>query len=213
MHRCTVICSDPDHPVNSFLEEWQAASKPFARVEIVRTATQAHGGDFLFLISCHEVIQPAVRQLYRHALVIHASDLPHGRGMSPQVWQILEGCDRIVLTLLAATDPVDTGEIWHQAAVPIPRNAVFHEINQLLYEAEVQLMTWAIGNCDRQNPRPQEGLATQYRRRTPADSEIDPAKSLSDVFALLRVSDPVRYPAYFRHRNRTFRISIDPLDS
>jgi methionyl-tRNA formyltransferase len=199
--------------VNSFLEEWQATSKSFAHVEIIRAAKQAQGGDFLFLISCQQVIQPAVRQLYRHALVIHASDLPRGRGMSPHVWQILEGHDRIVLTLLTATDPVDTGEIWQQTIVPIPRNAVFHEINRRVCEAEVQLMTWAIGNCDKHNPRPQEGVATQYRRRTPADSEIDPSKSLADVFDQLRIADPVRYPAFFHYRDRTFRISIDPLDS
>ena len=74
-------------------------------------------------------------------------------------------------------------------------------------------MTWAIANCDRLAPRPQEGVATQYRRRTPADSEIDPTKPLSDVFDLLRIADPVRYPAFFRYRDRTFRVYIDPLDS
>lgn len=187
--------------------------EPSAHVEIIRRASQACGGDFLLLISCQDVVPPSVRQLYRHALVIHASDLPRGRGMSPHVWQIVEGCERIVLTLLAAADPVDTGGIWHQIVIPIPRNAVFHEINRLIFEAELQLMTWAIANCDRLAPRPQEGVVTQYRRRTPADSEIDPTKPLSDVFDLLRIADPVRYPAFFRYRDRTFRISIDPLDS
>lgn len=213
MHRCTVICSDPQHPVNAFVEEWRVFVKPFATVAIIRNAAEAQAGDFLFLISCQEIIPQNVRDRFRHSLVIHASDLPRGRGMSPHIWQILEGGDRIVLTLLTATDPVDTGMIWHQAPVVIPRNAVFHEINRLIFEAETRLMTWALENCDVHQPRPQEGAATQYRRRTPADSQVDPTKPLTDVFDLLRVSDPVRYPAFFRFRDRTYRILIDPIDS
>lgn len=212
MLRCTVVCSDPRHPVNPFLEDWQAMIEPSAHVEIVRSASQAHGGDFLFLISCQEVVPRNVRDRYRYALVIHASDLPRGRGMSPHVWQILEGCDRLMLTLLTATDPVDTGEIWHQIPICIPRNAVCEEINLLICRCEVQLMTWAITNCDGHEPRAQEGVATTYRRRTPADSEVDPTKSLADIFDLLRIADPARYPVFFRHRDRTFRISIDPMD-
>lgn len=213
MHRCTVICSDSRHPVNTFLEEWREFVKTSATVEIICNAAEAKEGDFLFLISCQEIIPQNVRDRFRHTLVIHASDLPHGRGMSPHIWQILEGRDRIVVTLLTATDPVDTGMIWHQAPVVIPRNAVFHEINRLIFQAEMGLMTWAVENCDLHEPRPQEGAATQYRRRTPADSELDPTKPLADAFDLLRVADPVRYPAFFRHRGRTYRIFIDPMNS
>lgn len=213
MHHCTVICSDPQHPVNAFVEEWRRIVKHFATVAIIRNAAEAQTGDFLFLISCQEIIPQNVRDRFRHTLVIHASDLPRGRGMSPHIWQILEGGDRIVLTLLTATDPVDTGMIWHQAPVVIPRNAVFYEINRLIFQAETRLMTWALENCDVQQPRPQEGAATQYRRRTPADSEVDPTTPLANVFDLLRVADPDRYPAFFRLRDRTYRILIDPIDS
>jgi methionyl-tRNA formyltransferase len=34
---------------------------------------------------------------------------------------------------------------------------------------------------------------------------------LGEAFDLLRVADPERYPAFFEHRGRTYRIRIDPL--
>ena len=34
-------------------------------------------------------------------------------------------------------------------------------------------------------------------KRTPADSEIDPGKSILEQFNLLRIVDSERYPAFF----------------
>ena len=69
------------------------------------------GGDILFLISCNEPISKDVRALFRATLVIHASDLPLGRGWSPHIWQVLEKKRFIKVTLLEAADLVDSGSI------------------------------------------------------------------------------------------------------
>jgi hypothetical protein len=44
------------------------------------------------------------------------------------------------------------------------------------------------------------------------DSRLDPDKSLRDQFNLLRVSDPVSYPAFFELNGRRFEISIHAND-
>ena len=212
MQRCTVVCSDASHPVNSFLAEWQHSVRSEASVEIVRNVADAEEGDYLFLISCQEIVASSVASRFRHALVVHASDLPRGRGMSPHVWQILEGKDLVVVTLLNVAEPVDSGAIWSQISVHIPRNAVCAEINKLIFDAELRLMGWALRHCDAQQPRAQVGEPTYYRRRTPADSEVDPSKPLAEVFDQLRVADPGRYPAFFRLRDRVYRIRIEPVD-
>jgi methionyl-tRNA formyltransferase len=72
-------------------------------------------------------------------------------------------------------------------------------------------MSWALQNCDRHTPTPQQGTPSYYRRRTPADSEIDPRRPLMDSFDLLRLADPERYPAYFTLHDRKFRITIEPM--
>ena len=70
------------------------------------------GGDILFLVSCSQMIREAERKKYKVTLVLHASDLPEGRGWSPHIWSILDGANQITVSLLEASDPVDSGAIW-----------------------------------------------------------------------------------------------------
>ena len=74
------------------------------------------GGEILFLVSCNEIIGKDVRDRYMATLVIHASDLPKGRGWSPHIWQIIEGKKEIMVSLLEAEDAVDSGAIWAKKA-------------------------------------------------------------------------------------------------
>jgi methionyl-tRNA formyltransferase len=211
MMKVSILCTDSAHPVNAWLERWAKDVADRAQVQILRDFRELSGGDFLFLVSCHQIIGKPVRDLFRHTLVLHASALPEGRGMSPHVWQIIEGRKRLTLTLLNAEDALDSGDIWHQLEFDVPDTALAHEIHALLFDAELELMSWAIANCDERKPRPQTGEGTFYRRRKPADSEIDPRAPLADYFDLLRIADPDRYPAFFTLRGQKYRIRIDKL--
>ncbi len=211
MKKVTVLCSDSRHPVNVPLDRWSNEVAPVADVQIIRTVAEARGGDFLFLVSCQEIVRAEARSRYRHTLVLHASALPTGRGMSPHVWQLLDGQTELTMTLLNAADPVDSGDIWRQLSFNVPRSATFGEINARLFDTQIELMSWALQNCDRHTPTQQQGTPSYYRRRTPADSEIDPRRPLMDSFDLLRLADPERYPAYFTLHDRKFRITIEPM--
>src|SRR5882757_2342579 len=112
--KISILCSSTSHPVYPHLENWAKAAGARHDVELVREKAELSGGDILFLISCHEIISRRDRQQYGASLVIHASDLPEGRGWSPHIWQILEGKRDIVVSLIEAQDQVDTGAIWAQ---------------------------------------------------------------------------------------------------
>lgn len=211
MQAISILCTDPQHPVNPWLGEWVERESARARTEVCRAQAELTGGDFLFLVSCHEIVRKPVRSRYRHTLVLHASALPEGRGMSPHVWQILEGRDRIALTLLNAEDALDSGSIWHQLDIVFDGTELHDEINSKLFDAETRLMSWALSHCDSSTPRPQAGEGSFYRKRTPADSRIDPGTSLEQSFDLLRVADPQRYPAFFEYRGQRYRIRLDKL--
>jgi len=211
MKKVSILCSDARHPVNAWLTRWAHAVADIAEVRILRDFQELTGGDFLFLVSCHQIIGKPVRDLFRYTLVLHASALPEGRGMSPHVWQIIEGRKRLTLTLLNAEDALDSGAIWQQTEFEVPDTALADEIHARLFDAEIGLMSWALHNCDGAQPRAQAGNPSFYRRRTPADSEIDPRAPLADNFDLLRVADPDRYPAFFTFRGQKYRIRIDKL--
>jgi methionyl-tRNA formyltransferase len=132
--------------------------------------------------------------------------------MSPHVWAILGGANELVVTLLDARDPVDSGDIWSQRRITLRGGELYDEINAALFDAEIDLMNWAIVNCDRSRPRPQSGEPSFFRRRTAEDSRIDPDRSVAEQFDLLRVADPDRYPAFLEYRGRRYKISIECME-
>ena len=131
--RISILCSNQKHPVNSYLEDWMRSIKSGHEIELVRKKVDLSGGDILFLISCSEIITKEDRSLYTVSLVLHASDLPKGRGWSPHVWQIIEGHQRIVITLFEAEDQVDSGDIWHKEIIVVPEHALYDEINSMVF--------------------------------------------------------------------------------
>lgn len=166
------------------------------------------------MVSCNELVGASVRARFGKTLVIHASGLPAGRGWSPHIWQILEGRDRISVTLLEAEDKVDSGAIWDQRVCPIPRHALWDEINHAIFEAELALMDFAVAEFSSCKPVPQDENEppSYYAKRTPAHSKLDPESSIAEQFDLIRVSDPDRYPAYFDHLGHRYRVRIEKVD-
>lgn len=203
-----ILCSDPQHPVNAWLENWCRRLGSHAQAEILRDVSVLEGGDILFLVSCHQIVTASDRAKYRHVLVLHASDLPAGRGMSPHIWQILEGKNDIVLTMLNAEDELDSGDIWRQQKIHFDGTELFDEINQKIFDAEIALMDWAVENIDNATPRKQSGEASYYKRRKPNDNHVNVDVTLAEIFNLLRVADPNRYPVFFEHLGCRYDIKI-----
>ena len=207
-----VLCSDRSHPVWRRLEEWASLAGDDHDVTVLSSSAELRGGDILFLVSCHEVIDPSLRVGYSATLVLHASDLPYGRGWSPHVWQILEGKREITVSLLEAQDPPDTGAIWGRMVIPLAGHELHDEVNRLLFDAECDLMSTAIARHNAIVPVAQaESGATFYRRRTPDDSRLDPDRSIADQFDLLRICDPDRYPAFFDLRGHRYAIRLSKI--
>ena len=129
------------------------------------------------------------------------------------MWQILEGQNKITVTLLEAAENVDSGNILHQILITLEGHELFQEINQKLFQAELELMDYAIMNINNMKPRVQKNNGESfYRRRTPEDSELDIDKTIAQQFNLLRVADPKRYPAFFNYLGHRFKLTIEKID-
>jgi methionyl-tRNA formyltransferase len=184
-------------------------------ITIVRSRTELTSGDFLFLVSCNEIIRKEHRKNYRHTLVLHASDLPKGRGWSPHVWEIIQGGDAITLSILEAEDKVDTGHIWLKKQIPVSKTALWDEVNHLLFEAEIQLMNDVLERYDQIKPYQQDAdiEPTYHRKRTPEDSRVDPDSSIADQFDLIRMCDPDRYPAWIEIHGQKYKLILEKVDN
>lgn len=209
--KITLLCSSAVHPVNSYLQSWIARHQDQHQIDLVRKKSDLSDGTLLFLISCSEIVTDLDRSSYLKTLVIHASDLPLGRGWSPHIWQILGGGTEVTVTLLEAENKVDTGAIWKKVQINVDNNALYDEINHAIFGAELMLMDFALENYEVVNPMPQSATIkpTYLPRRTPADSKIDPEKSIEEQFNLIRVCDPDRYPAYFELHGHKYFIRLE----
>lgn len=197
--------------MNAYIERWAAAQAGLHEVDIVQKKSQLGGGEILFLISCSEIINANDRTQYKACLVLHASDLPKGRGWSPHIWALVQGADAITLSMLEAEDKVDSGRIWRKVQIKVPKHALWDEINHMLFTAEVDMIDYAVQNFALVTPQAQTEIdrATYYPKRTPQDSQIDPHKSIADQFDLIRICDPNRFPAYFEHLGQRYFLKLE----
>ena len=210
--KITILCSDALHPVNEHLKSW-IAKHQVHQIDLVRSKSDLTQGDLLFLISCSEIVSEEDRKPYSKTLVIHASDLPDGRGWSPHIWQIIGGATVLTLTLLEAANKVDSGDIWTKLQINVSKDALWDEINQAVFDAELKLMDFAIDNFGVTQPQAQSSLIepSYHLKRSPSDSKVDAQKSIKEQFDLIRVCDPNRFPAYFELHDHKYTIRLEKV--
>jgi methionyl-tRNA formyltransferase len=206
----TILVSDPLHPVVPKLKEWQVKLTTAGHsISLINDREDLSEGDVLFLVSCNQMVNESHREKYRVCLVLHASDLPKGRGWSPYIWAVLNGESEITVCLLGATEPVDSGDIWLRQSFTLEGHELLPEINAKLFETELALMSKAVEQFELIHPQSQSGDSDYMQKRSPDDSRLDPEKSIADQFDLLRVVDSERFPAFFEYRGKKYHIKIE----
>jgi methionyl-tRNA formyltransferase len=213
-----ILSTDTQHPVNNSLRAWKALTiKNGHDVRLESSSDEVGSGDILFLVSCSALITEEIKEKFKAVLVLHASDLPDGRGWSPHVWSILEGKNEITVCLLEASEPVDTGNIWLKKRFKLEGHELLDEINAVLFSVELELMTEAVESFNNITPEKQSAVNRSLRKptlrkRTADDSCLDVDKSIRQQFNLLRVVDSDRYPAYVEHLGQRYKITIEKIN-
>ena len=136
-----------------------------------------------------------------------------GRRWSPLSWQIIEGASDIAVTLFEAESSVDSGCIYGQVWLHFDGTELVTELRVAQAAATISLCRNFVAEYPQSvlRGRPQVGPETNYRRRAPADSALDPNLTLADQFDLLRTVDNNRYPATLEIRGGKYRLSIERI--
>jgi methionyl-tRNA formyltransferase len=211
--KISILHTSFNHPIKPLLLDWVDKQKKLHEIEFFDNKKDLVGGDILFLISCSEFISKIERNKFKKTLLIHASDLPKGRGWSPHIWEILNGADQIVISLLEAEDKIDSGDIWKKLKINISKSALYDEINRKIFNAELRLMEFAINNFHNIIAQPQSNNnSTYWPKRSIEDSELDLNKTINEQFDTIRVADPNRFPAFFYKNGKKFILKIEVKD-
>lgn len=211
--RCSIaVLSDQASWMNEYLcdllLDWLTVGH---RVQWVHDKKDLRPGDFCFYLSCAEIVPANILSQYRHNLVVHESDLPKGKGWSPLTWQILEGKNRIPVTLFEATEKVDSGVIYAQEWLEFKGHELVDELRKGQATATINLCKRFVNDYPQilEKARQQAGEESYYPRRRETDSELDPQQSIEAQFNLLRVVDNKLYPAIFYLNGQRYFLRVD----
>lgn len=165
--------------------------------------------DVIFILSYHRII-PNEYLLAKHNIVIHASDLPLGKGWAPMFWQILEGKNNIVFSMFEASSGVDNGDIYMKKNLSLTGFELNEELRKKQANFIIEMCIDFLDKYDEyKNPVKQEGIETFYKKRDSKDSELDIHKSIDEQFNLLRIVDNDSYPAFFYKDGKKYILKIE----
>ena len=168
--------------------------------------------DLNIIFSYFKIVPSNYLKLSKHNIVVHGSNLPKGRGMSPITWQILEKKNRITFSLIEANQFLDKGRIYYKNKVVFPKYYLFNQIKNRQFFSSLKLVEKFIKYYKKNKKAPpsynQKGIASYYRKRLPADSKLNINSNIKSQFNLLRTVDNEEYPAFFKIGNKKYIIKV-----
>lgn len=168
-------------------------------------------GELLFILSYLRVLRKDILDLHDHNLVIHASDLPEGKGWSPMAWAIEEGLNNIWFTLFEAVEGADNGPYFSKKCLHLEGIELFDEWKTLQSVTIVEMIREFISSYPDVSFIDQVGKETFLSRRNTNNDKLDISQPFEKLFDKVRVCDPDSYPAWFELRGRKFKLTIRPL--
>jgi methionyl-tRNA formyltransferase len=208
------LLSDSASWINSYLAELNEILRNAGHSVVwMHNVDDIPEGDIVFYLGCGQIVPLDILERNKHNLVIHASALPEGRGWSPLSWQIIQGKKEIPISLFEAGEKVDSGKIYLKDVMHFTGTELVEELRIILAQTSIRLCREFIDGYPGiiKYGEVQQGIPSYYRRRTSADSRLDPDKTIREQFNNLRVADNNRYPAFFEIQGVKYylRVTMD----
>lgn len=166
--------------------------------------------DIVFILSYHKIISKEYLSKHNHNIVIHASELPQGKGWSPMFWQILEEKNEIPFSMFEVDEGVDSGNIYMLKILKLTGYELNEELRDKQANFTIDMCLDFVENYDKYKiPKPQIGQESFYLKRSEKDSRLDIDKSIKEQFNLLRIVDNENYPAYFEIDGYRYVLKIE----
>ena len=164
-------------------------------------------GDILFALHYPVLISKDKFSLHKNNVVIHAADLPRGRGRSPIHWQVEEGENALTLCLFEMGEGADDGDIYFKSQMELNGTELLDEIRDKVIEAETKMIDKFLSQWPME-AKAQQGEFSSYPKRSSKDQELDPNKTIAQSFNKMRVADNDAYPLWFTDLGQTYEIKV-----
>lgn len=202
MNNITFLC-DKNSYLNTYKDLYADKFKAInINVTFINDSKDLPRNQIVFILSYYKILKESDLAKNLHNIVIHESNLPNGKGWSPASWNILEGRNKLTLTLFEANEKYDAGDIYFKDTISLSGDELADEWRKKIALKKLDMCIQFVSNLKyyESHKTPQELTNIQesfYPKRTPVDSKLDVNKSIQDQFNLLRIVDNELYPAYF----------------
>lgn len=175
---------------------------------LVFNQSDANSSDICFLLSCSKLVKKEFLDKNKHNIVVHASDLPKGKGFSPLAWQILEGRNEIILTLFEVVEEVDAGPYYIKDKITFSGTELLNTLRDKMAEKILDMCFEYAAHTECYTAKIQNGESTFYPKRRRCDDELDVNKTIMEQFNHLRIADNERYPLWFQLNGKKYFIKV-----
>ena len=165
--------------------------------------------DLIFPFNYRKIIKGA--SLAGNVIVMHASELPEGRGWAPIYYAFSKNKNEYVVSGIFAAEDFDSGDIIIRARIKIAPGYTARFIRAIDKEIFLLLIAKIFEQWPKGKPTgiKQTGSPSCHPRRYPKDNEIDIKKPLIDLISHLRGTEP-QHPAFFFYEGEKYLIEITP---
>jgi len=164
--------------------------------------------DLVFILSYHKLIPAKNLTQNKHNIVIHASNLPKGKGWSPLFHQVIAGKRKIVFSVFEANKNCDSGRIYLKKTLKLNGLELYEELRVKQAEFTIKLCLEVVKYKKFKKSYKQKGKESFYPKRSPKDSQLDTSKSIDELFNLLRTCSNEEFPAFFYKNGKKFILKI-----
>lgn len=157
--------------------------------------------EILFSVGFPYLLSRELLDRFSVSLNLHPTMLPKYRGPTSGAYIIMNNEKQSGVTAHLIDEGMDTGAVVCQRTFDLTRFDTVRSLQRKAYSLEPEVAVEAVRLLQQPDfsPQPQdESRASVYQaKRTPADSEVDPTKSLAELYDFIRACDPDDYPAFF----------------
>lgn len=192
--------------ISKYSGEWKFVSGPD---ELSHDLLATFDPQYVFFLHWSWKVPADIVDKYE-CVCFHMTDVPYGRGGSPLQNLILRGHRHTKLSALKMVEDFDAGPVYLKEDLSLEGTA--EEIYRRASDLSARMIQRIIS--EQPQPRPQEGEATIFRRRRPAESQMPSLPSLESLYDFIRMLDAEGYPhAYLDHEGCHYEFTDAAIES
>lgn len=169
--------------------------------------------DIVFILSYTKILNSNFLEANQLNLVLHESKLPEGKGFAPVQWQILDGCNRIPISLIIASSAFDSGDVVFRSEFILDGTELYDEIRRKQAIGTLDTIVKFLNIYPNFFKEKQSGGESFYPKRYPNDSKLNINDTLKEQFNLLRVCNNEEWPAFFYYKETKYIVKIYPEET